>query len=215
LEIRSKLSQPIAILKSFLLRTEPHDRACQQFSLLVIASLAAMASAAPQQLVQRPIAILRQAQDVDPSGSWTYSYETENGISASQTWRTRVIRSKRHSPSRASTRTRAPTASSTPCSTPLTRTASKPMAPTCPPRPPSRKPSRDPSNSTRGTRSLSKCNKDKCTQRAGNLSMDKFCTSSFIDLIKLDWFMYKFVFEFLLNRIFLTGASPTHSQNAR
>lgn len=35
-------------------------------------------------LEQRPIAILRQASDVSPDGSYQFSYETENGIAASE-----------------------------------------------------------------------------------------------------------------------------------
>ena len=41
----------------------------------------AAASALPQ---QQPIAILRQAQDISPEGSYQFNYETENGIQASE-----------------------------------------------------------------------------------------------------------------------------------
>jgi len=50
--------------------------------LITLALLMAVASAAPQAPVQtpKPIAILRSAQENNPDGSYSYSYETENGI---------------------------------------------------------------------------------------------------------------------------------------
>ncbi|XP_072767518.1 endocuticle structural glycoprotein SgAbd-8-like [Anoplolepis gracilipes] len=49
----------------------------------LIVSFALVAIAVAQQH-QEPIAILRQAQDISPEGSYNYAYETENGISASE-----------------------------------------------------------------------------------------------------------------------------------
>ena len=43
-------------------------------------ALVAAASAVPEE----PIAIVRQAQDISPEGSYQYSYETANGIQASE-----------------------------------------------------------------------------------------------------------------------------------
>ena len=48
-----------------------------------------MASACAQQQ-QQPIAILRQAQDISPEGAYSYSYETENGISHAESGEPRV-----------------------------------------------------------------------------------------------------------------------------
>ncbi|EFA04467.1 endocuticle structural glycoprotein SgAbd-8 [Tribolium castaneum] len=39
----------------------------------------------------RPIAIVRQSQDVSPDGSYQYSYQTENGISAEETAQVRAV----------------------------------------------------------------------------------------------------------------------------
>ena len=50
---------------------------------LAIVALAAVANA--QQQYQKPIAILRQSQDFSPEGSYSYGYETENGISQTET----------------------------------------------------------------------------------------------------------------------------------
>jgi hypothetical protein len=44
-----------------------------------------------QQDQQPPIAILRQAQDISPEGSYSYSYETENGIAAAESGEPRVV----------------------------------------------------------------------------------------------------------------------------
>ncbi|XP_034249753.1 larval cuticle protein 65Ag1-like [Thrips palmi] len=52
---------------------------------VLILALAALAYARPQQPLQatpKPIAILKLASDVQPDGSFTYEYETENGIKA-------------------------------------------------------------------------------------------------------------------------------------
>lgn len=38
----------------------------------------------PEVYHQHPIAILRQAQDISPEGSYNYAYETEHGISVSE-----------------------------------------------------------------------------------------------------------------------------------
>lgn len=46
-------------------------------------SLAVVAVVAAQQH-QEPIAILRQAQDISPEGSYSYQYETENGIAVAE-----------------------------------------------------------------------------------------------------------------------------------
>lgn len=48
-----------------------------------IVSLAIVAMAAAQHQ-QQPVAILRQAQDISPEGSYNYAYETENGIAVSE-----------------------------------------------------------------------------------------------------------------------------------
>ncbi|KAL6443365.1 hypothetical protein ACFW04_002914 [Cataglyphis niger] len=50
----------------------------------LIVSLALVAVAVAQQPHQQPLAILRQAQDISPEGSYSFGYETENGISASE-----------------------------------------------------------------------------------------------------------------------------------
>ncbi|XP_012282315.1 endocuticle structural glycoprotein SgAbd-1 [Orussus abietinus] len=56
----------------------------------IIASLALVAAVSGQLLqVQpghetKPVAILRQAQDIAPEGTYSFSYETENGIFASE-----------------------------------------------------------------------------------------------------------------------------------
>ncbi|XP_038210360.1 larval cuticle protein LCP-17-like [Zerene cesonia] len=47
---------------------------------IIALSLLAVALAAPQG--QEPIAILRQDSNINPDGSFQYSYETANGISA-------------------------------------------------------------------------------------------------------------------------------------
>ncbi|KAL0132057.1 hypothetical protein PUN28_000079 [Cardiocondyla obscurior] len=49
----------------------------------LIISLALIAVALGQ-YQQQPVAILRQAQDISPEGSYNYAYETENGIAASE-----------------------------------------------------------------------------------------------------------------------------------
>ncbi|XP_043269789.1 endocuticle structural glycoprotein SgAbd-8-like [Venturia canescens] len=48
----------------------------------LILALAFVAAASAQH--QQPIAILRQAQDISPEGSYNYAYETENGINAQE-----------------------------------------------------------------------------------------------------------------------------------
>ncbi|XP_050448044.1 endocuticle structural glycoprotein SgAbd-8-like [Cataglyphis hispanica] len=50
----------------------------------LIVSLAIVAVVVAQQPHQQPLAILRQAQDISPEGSYSFGYETENGISASE-----------------------------------------------------------------------------------------------------------------------------------
>ena len=51
----------------------------------LILSLALVAVAVAQHHHQQPpVAILRQAQDISPEGSYNYAYETENGISVSE-----------------------------------------------------------------------------------------------------------------------------------
>ena len=45
--------------------------------------LVAACSAAPQLGAQKPIAIVRLDSDINPDGTFTYTYETENRISAS------------------------------------------------------------------------------------------------------------------------------------
>ncbi|XP_014488065.1 PREDICTED: endocuticle structural glycoprotein SgAbd-1-like [Dinoponera quadriceps] len=49
----------------------------------LIVSLALVAVVVAQQR-QPPLAILRQAQDLSPEGTYSYQYETENGIAASE-----------------------------------------------------------------------------------------------------------------------------------
>ncbi|XP_029667411.1 endocuticle structural glycoprotein SgAbd-8-like [Formica exsecta] len=49
----------------------------------LVVSLALVAVVVAQHQ-QQPVAILRQAQDISPEGSYNYAYETENGISASE-----------------------------------------------------------------------------------------------------------------------------------
>lgn len=53
--------------------------------MLQIAFAAVLAVASAEVLVQTPTAILRQSQDVSPDGSYSYAYETDNGISHSET----------------------------------------------------------------------------------------------------------------------------------
>lgn len=55
----------------------------QLISLAVVAAVSAQQYGQNQQQ-QQPIAILRQASDSSPDGSYQWSYETENGISASE-----------------------------------------------------------------------------------------------------------------------------------
>lgn len=55
--------------------------------LLQIVSLALIAVAVAQrhpEHQQQPVAILKHAQDISPEGTYSYAYETENGISASE-----------------------------------------------------------------------------------------------------------------------------------
>ncbi|GBP89589.1 Endocuticle structural glycoprotein SgAbd-2 [Eumeta japonica] len=52
--------------------------------LQVLLSLLAVASAAPQQAPTEPIPIVRQESQVNGDGSYSYSYETGNGINAEQ-----------------------------------------------------------------------------------------------------------------------------------
>ncbi|XP_012056326.1 PREDICTED: endocuticle structural glycoprotein SgAbd-8-like [Atta cephalotes] len=55
--------------------------------LIVTLALVAVALAQPQHPhspVQPVAAILKQAQDISPEGSYSYAYETENGIAASE-----------------------------------------------------------------------------------------------------------------------------------
>ncbi|KAL6261458.1 hypothetical protein P5V15_006550 [Pogonomyrmex californicus] len=49
-----------------------------------IVSLALIAVALAQHPHQQHVAILKQAQDISPEGSYHYSYETENGIAVSE-----------------------------------------------------------------------------------------------------------------------------------
>ncbi|EZA58815.1 hypothetical protein DMN91_009093 [Ooceraea biroi] len=49
----------------------------------LIVSLALVAVAVAQHQ-QQPVAILRQAQDISPEGSYNYAYETEDGIAVSE-----------------------------------------------------------------------------------------------------------------------------------
>lgn len=49
--------------------------------MIVTLALAAVALAQHQ---QQPVAILKQAQDISPEGAYSYTYETENGIAASE-----------------------------------------------------------------------------------------------------------------------------------
>lgn len=52
---------------------------------LIVLSLVALASSAPQQYSTTPIAILRSVHDgPNPDGSYRFSYETENGIKAEE-----------------------------------------------------------------------------------------------------------------------------------
>ncbi|XP_015604921.1 endocuticle structural glycoprotein SgAbd-1 [Cephus cinctus] len=51
----------------------------------LIVSLALVAATCAQyQQPTKPIAILRQAQDIAPDGSYSYNYDTENGISVAE-----------------------------------------------------------------------------------------------------------------------------------
>ncbi|XP_032676866.1 endocuticle structural glycoprotein SgAbd-1-like [Odontomachus brunneus] len=51
----------------------------------LIVSFALVAFVAAQQYhVQPPIAILKQAQDISPEGTYNYQYETENGIAVAE-----------------------------------------------------------------------------------------------------------------------------------
>ncbi|KRT86314.1 Insect cuticle protein, partial [Oryctes borbonicus] len=50
----------------------------------IICALFAVAIAAPQQPNTEPIPILRQEQEVNPDGSYKWSYETANGIAAEE-----------------------------------------------------------------------------------------------------------------------------------
>ncbi|XP_029173195.1 endocuticle structural glycoprotein SgAbd-1-like [Nylanderia fulva] len=52
--------------------------------LIVSLALIAVAAAVPLTPHEQPIAILRQAQDISPEGSYNYAYETEHGISVSE-----------------------------------------------------------------------------------------------------------------------------------
>ncbi|XP_026276145.1 larval cuticle protein 65Ag1-like [Frankliniella occidentalis] len=50
--------------------------------VVAFVAVAAVAQARPQEPTPKPIAILKLASDVQPDGSFTYEYETENGIKA-------------------------------------------------------------------------------------------------------------------------------------
>jgi len=48
--------------------------------IVVLIALVAVACAAPAELDKKPIAIVRSAQENNPDGSFSNSFETENGI---------------------------------------------------------------------------------------------------------------------------------------
>lgn len=50
------------------------------FALVAVA----LAQQHSHQVHPQPVAILKQAQDISPEGSYSYAYETENGIAASE-----------------------------------------------------------------------------------------------------------------------------------
>ncbi|KAF4520087.1 hypothetical protein B566_EDAN014192 [Ephemera danica] len=51
---------------------------------LILVSLAVVSAAPQQRPNDRPIAIVRQHNDINPDGSYQWSYETENGIVADE-----------------------------------------------------------------------------------------------------------------------------------
>ncbi|XP_071555382.1 endocuticle structural glycoprotein SgAbd-8-like [Temnothorax nylanderi] len=55
-----------------------------KFLIVTLALVAVALAQHPQQLQQQPVAILKYAQDSSPEGSYSYAYETENGIAASE-----------------------------------------------------------------------------------------------------------------------------------
>ncbi|XP_024874379.1 endocuticle structural glycoprotein SgAbd-8-like isoform X1 [Temnothorax curvispinosus] len=60
----------------------PHFK--MKFLIVTLALVAVALAQHPQQLQQQPVAILKYAQDSSPEGSYSYAYETENGIAASE-----------------------------------------------------------------------------------------------------------------------------------
>ncbi|CAK9834239.1 Larval cuticle protein LCP-17 [Anthophora retusa] len=56
----------------------PHDKYFSDIE--VAASLALLAVASADVVVQPPPAVVKQSQDIAPDGSYSFSYETENGI---------------------------------------------------------------------------------------------------------------------------------------
>ncbi|XP_077257192.1 endocuticle structural glycoprotein SgAbd-8-like [Temnothorax americanus] len=60
----------------------PHFK--MKFLIVTLALVAVALAQHPQQLQQQPVAILKFAQDSSPEGSYSYAYETENGIAASE-----------------------------------------------------------------------------------------------------------------------------------
>ncbi|XP_014204213.1 endocuticle structural glycoprotein SgAbd-8 [Copidosoma floridanum] len=57
---------------------------------IAVVALAAVATAAPQSH-HEPIAILKQTNDVSPDGSYSWSFETENGIAAGESGVPQVV----------------------------------------------------------------------------------------------------------------------------
>ncbi|XP_058450597.1 endocuticle structural glycoprotein ABD-4-like [Malaya genurostris] len=53
-------------------------------SFIVISAILACTFAAPQGPLEEPIPIIRQEQEVNPDGSYRWSYETGNGITAEE-----------------------------------------------------------------------------------------------------------------------------------
>ncbi|XP_071639389.1 endocuticle structural glycoprotein SgAbd-8-like isoform X1 [Temnothorax longispinosus] len=62
--------------------SHPHFK--MKFLIVTLALVAVALAQHPQQLQQQPVAILKYAQDSSPEGSYSYAYETENGIAASE-----------------------------------------------------------------------------------------------------------------------------------
>ncbi|XP_011861124.1 PREDICTED: endocuticle structural glycoprotein SgAbd-8-like [Vollenhovia emeryi] len=55
-----------------------------KFLIVSLALVAAALAQHQQYQQQQPVAILKQAQDISPEGSYHYAYETENGIAATE-----------------------------------------------------------------------------------------------------------------------------------